>query len=128
MNMLRTLVAGVALLGATSLAFGSDIRLHLPVPVKWGKTMLEPGDYVFSCGANGPFASIKGQGKQASVIVNNIRDEDRGPRGLLRLVDINGVQTVASFQSGSTGKRYEFAMPRVKKNAPQVVIEAVTGE
>jgi len=114
---------GFALL-ASVLSVGSSfaqqvVNFHLPVPVKWGNSILEPGGYRMEV----PISSV---GVQSVCMKNAKRSAFAFPLAMsstlpktlsdnsyLQLVNVNGTYFVRKYTSGMTGQTLLFGIPKV---------------
>jgi hypothetical protein len=118
---------GFALL-ASVLSVGSSfaeqlVNFRLPVPVKWGSTMLEPGDYRMelpssSLGIQSVCMKNATKAVVALPLVTGGADPSKvSEKSHLQLVNVNGTYFVRKFTSGVTGRTLLFAIPKVHNDS-----------
>jgi hypothetical protein len=118
---------GFALL-ASVLSVGSSfaeqlVNFHLPVPVKWGNTILEPGDYrmeIPSSSLGLPSVNMKNAKRSVMVLPLMTSSSDSSKlsnRSYLQLVNVNGTYFVRKYTSGVTGRTLTFAIPKVHNDS-----------
>jgi hypothetical protein len=118
---------GFALL-ASVLSVGSSfaeqlVNFHLPVPVKWGNTILEPGDYrmeIPSSSLGVPSVCMKNAKRSVMVLPLMTSSSDSSKlsnRSYLQLVNVNGTYFVRKYTSGITGRTLMFAIPKVHNDS-----------
>jgi hypothetical protein len=118
---------GFALL-ASVLSVGSSfaeqlVNFHLPVPVKWGNTILEPGDYRMELPTSSfGIQSVNMKNEKRSVVALPLVTSSSDPvkvsrKSYLQLVNVNGTYFVRKFTSGVTGRTLTFAVPKVHNDS-----------
>jgi hypothetical protein len=132
--MNRMLSFGVlAMLAAVGAAqAGEQARFHLPFEARWGGVVLAPGDYKVSLPETSlgvPQFILKGTDRD-KYIQPLVTDYDGGfrrdaSRSYLQLVKVNGTYFVAKYCSGPTGKTFNFATPKHKRQVQMADQEAV---
>jgi hypothetical protein len=131
-------ILGCALL-ASALSVGSSyaeqlVNFHLPVPVKWGNSTLEPGNYRMEIPTStAGVQSVCMRNAQKSVVALPLATSSVEPRALsnksyLQLVNVNGTYFVRKYISGMTGRTLLFGVPKVHndsiaRNMPQNITE-----
>ena len=118
---------GFALL-ASVLSVGSSfaeqlVNFHLPVPVKWGNTTLEPGDYRMELPSSTlGIQTVNMKNDKKSVVALPLLTGGADPAKLsnksyLQLVNVNGTYFVRKFTSGMTGRTLMFPIPKVHNDS-----------
>jgi hypothetical protein len=118
---------GFALL-ASVLSVGSSfaeqiVKFRLPVPVKWGNTMLEPGDYRMELPTSAlGIQSVNMKNEKRSVVALPLATGAANPvklsnKSYLQLVNVNGTYFVRKYTSGITGRVLTFAIPKVHNDS-----------
>jgi hypothetical protein len=115
-------VFGFALL-ASALSVGSSyaqqlVNFHLPVPVKWAGSTLEPGDYRMEIPNSAlGVQTVCMKNEKRSVIALPLTTSAAGPstsnKSYLQLVNVNGTYFVRKYTSGMTGRTLVFGIPKV---------------
>jgi hypothetical protein len=123
MNIFVRRVIGFGLFGlmagAGALQAGQQAKFHLPFAATWGKTVLPAGDYsvVLPSLASAPHQFfLKGEGVEVLIMpmatstgVDALLSEGRS---YLKLVNVDGMYYVKSYDSGPTGTEFSFKVPR----------------
>jgi hypothetical protein len=118
---------GFALL-ASVLSVGSGyaeqlVNFHLPIPVKWGNTTLEPGDYRMELPSTiSGIQSVCMKNAKRAVVALPLAMSSTEPRNLsnksyLQLVNVNGTYFVRKYISGVTGRTLVFGVPKVHNDS-----------
>jgi hypothetical protein len=117
---------GFALL-ASALSVGSSyaeqlVKFHLPVPVKWGNTMLEPGDYRMELptstqGVQSVFLRNEKKTVVALPLAVGSVEPNASNKSYLQLVNVNGTYFVRKYTSGITGRLLMFSVPKVHNDS-----------
>ena len=95
------------------------VKFHLPVPVKWGNTTMEPGDYKMEVPSSAVCVqSVCMKNAQRAVVVLPLaRTEENqaklSDKSYLQLLNVNGTYFVRKFTSGVTGRTILFSVPKV---------------
>lgn len=93
------------------------VKFHLPVPVKWGSTTLEPGDYRMELPSSiTGMQSVCMKNDKKSVVALPLVSgliQPTSNKSYLQLVKVNGTYFVRKYTSGVTGRILLFAIPKV---------------
>ena len=120
MNLTRKRALNVIAFAATFLftAFGAhaeQAKFNLPIEVHWGSAVLEPGEYTISV----PLAQSWPQqivlmlnGKAVALLPLTESGGNDSSRSYLQLVSVRNTYFVSEYNSGSTGKRFTFRIPK----------------
>ncbi len=111
--------AAIAALAGTGLMQGAEHgSFHLDKQVRWGESVLPPGDYEISV----PVASLGVTQMQVVGGNTNIfelplseQTQTVSDSSYLKLSNINGEYVVTTFQSGVTGRTYTFGVPKAMR-------------
>jgi hypothetical protein len=112
---------------ASVLSVGSSyaeqlVKFHLPVPVKWGNTTLEPGDYRMELPTTiTGVQSVCMKNDKKAVIALPLATSSASPtasnKSYLQLVNVNGTYFVRKYISGVTGRTLVFGIPKVHNDS-----------
>ncbi len=143
MNIFVRRILGFGLLGAVAsvgaLQAGQQVTFHLPFKAIWGKIVMPPGDYSLALPELTDYPHeflLNGQGERSFILPVSTEFAPNVSGGndhsYLKLVNIDGVYYVRSYESGPTGNEFTFRVPRptirTKFSKATVVTVDVAGE
>jgi len=119
MTTLRNCSFSLAVLGILCTAAltqaAEQAKFHLPVPARWGRTVLESGDYRLTLPDRSMGASqLYVRGESQGVFEMPMTTEDRAisSRSYVKLIKVDGAYFVEEYGSKSEGKIYTFRVPK----------------
>ena len=106
----------VALSLGASHANAQKATFHLPFEVRWGGTVLQPGNYTLSAPDSLSASRIfylRGDTRTQMAIPQIVgTDAASSRRSYLKLVNVDGTYYVREYVSGAMGTALKFAIPR----------------
>ncbi len=113
-----------SLLSVGSIYADQQIKFHLPVAVKWGNTMLEPGDYRMEVPSSiFGMQTICMANNHKAVFVLPIAGDATQPavyKSSLQLVNVDGTYFVQKFSSSVSGRTIFFGIPKSHRNSEKL--------
>ncbi|MBV8832158.1 MAG: hypothetical protein JO217_07510 [Acidobacteriaceae bacterium] len=107
-------------------ASSEPVSFDLPVQAHWGMSTLPPGHYTLEVDPATSWPQTisvihEGQKRWVSPLVQQAQEDSN--RSYLVLVPVGGTYFVREYNSGPTGKRYTFGVP---KTAPKAQTASAT--
>ncbi len=105
----------LALALSASHANAEKATFTLPFEAHWGTAILPAGEYTMeapSIGSILPVFTITGNGKTVMLPPSTTDYVNKSERNCLELVNIGGAYFVEKFDSGATGKKFDFWIPK----------------
>lgn len=124
MNRRNKFVTGMCLFAivlglSASVAKAEEATFTLPFQARWGRQVLEPGQYrmvVPSSTSGIQVFELTGNGKTILLPTGGISYGMESDRSYLELVNSDGMYTVREFNSGATGKSFRFPVWKTGAN------------
>lgn len=108
------IMAGVAMVASQAWAQSPGYRgtFTLPFEARFGKTVLEPGNYEVSTLQGAIGLRFTGDTKSVTILSAGYDAEPRLEGAKLILVEANGMYELQSFESGAMGKTLHFLVEK----------------
>ncbi len=88
---------------------------NLPFETQWGSTVLKAGEYTLSTPTSTSWPqilTISGNGKTVYILAGREAVEPMATRSYLQVLNVNGLHVVCEFNSGASGKSFQFDVPK----------------
>lgn len=110
-------LAAIALLAGSALAQGAEQgKFHLPFQARWGRTILEPGDYTVKWPGptvgDWPVRLESAAGKTIYILPMYGELTPYSDSSKLILTNVDGQYVVTKLSLGAAGKTYGFPTPK----------------
>jgi hypothetical protein len=85
----------------------------LPVAAHFGSVVLQPGEYTISAITGTSMIRVAGEGGIATILAASIDTQAGREHGRITLANVNGTLALQRFDSGVTGKRFDFDVAKL---------------